>query len=303
MKKLTLMLCLLCLSALLAVPASAAGPLGCVDANSISLAPPQAAGLTHSVASPFPTKSNDFAGTLIDAPGDPDYGKPTSIEPVITADGGVRKNEDVSKNAALIPPGFGTASADTLNTGTPLTPNLAPGYMPATGAAVNGTSAPVVIPGSAIPDTPTVSTPSTSVTITGYTEVTSDLYYAAGHLGTLKIPAIGLSVRVYEGTDSATLMKGAGHFEETSIWDGNVAFAAHNRGVNNHFGKIHTLELGDEITLTTKLGTCTYEVVSVSKVSETDRSGLAASMENRITLYTCVMNQSAYRWCVQAVER
>ena len=95
MKKLTLMLCLLCLSALLAVPASAAGPLE----------------------------------YTIDAPGDPDYGKPTSIEPVITADGGARKNEDVSKNAALIPPGFGTASADTLNTGTPLTPNLAPDYM------------------------------------------------------------------------------------------------------------------------------------------------------------------------------
>ncbi|OUQ75361.1 class D sortase [Flavonifractor sp. An100] len=268
MKKLTLMLCLLCLSALLAVPASAAGPLN----------------------------------YTIDAPGDPDYGKPTSIEPVITADGGVRKNEDVSKNAALIPPGFGTASADTLNTGTPLTPNLAPGYTPATGAVVNGTSAPVVIPGSAIPDTPTLSTPSASVTTTGYTEVTSDLYYAAGHLGTLKIPAIGLSVKVYEGTDSGTLMRGAGHFEETSIWDGNVAFAAHNRGVNNHFGKIHTLELGDEITLTTKLGTRTYEVVSVSKVSETDRSGLAASTENMITLYTCVMDQRAYRWQVQAVE-
>ena len=33
----------------------------------------------------------------IDAPGDPDYGTPPSFEPVITADGGARKNEDVSK--------------------------------------------------------------------------------------------------------------------------------------------------------------------------------------------------------------
>ena len=121
-------------------------------------------------------------------------------------------------------------------------------------------------------------------------------------LGTLRIPAIGLSVKVYQGTDSATLAKGAGHFEDTSIWDGNVAFAAHNRGVNNHFGKIHTLALEDEITLTTKLGTRTYEVVSVSKVGETDRSGLAATTENRITLYTCVRDQRDYRWCVQAVE-
>ena len=41
----------------------------------------------------------------IDAPDGPDYGKPTSVEVVHTADGGARKNEDVSKNAALILPG------------------------------------------------------------------------------------------------------------------------------------------------------------------------------------------------------
>ena len=62
----------------------------------------------------------------IDGVGDPDYGTPTSIEVVHTADGGAMKNEDVSKNAALIPPGFGSASADALNTGFYLTPNLAP---------------------------------------------------------------------------------------------------------------------------------------------------------------------------------
>ena len=175
--------------------------------------------------------------------------------------------------------------------------------MPATGAAVNGTSAPVFVPGSTIPSVNTPADPETSAPSTGYTEVTSDLYYSGGHLGTLKIPAIGLTVKVYEGTDSKTLAKGAGHFEETSIWRGNIAVAAHNRGTNNHFGKIHTLELGDEITLTTKLGTRTYEVVSVSKVLETDRSGLAATTENMITLYTCVMNQRDYRWCVKAVAQ
>ena len=47
----------------------------------------------------------------------------------------------VARLTALIPPGFGTASADALNTGTPLTPNLAPGSIPATGAAVNATVA------------------------------------------------------------------------------------------------------------------------------------------------------------------
>ena len=111
-----------------------------------------------------------------------------------------------------------------------------------------------------------------------------------------------MSVRVYQGTDSATLAKGVGHFEETSIWDGNIALAAHNRGTNDYFGEIHTLDIGDRITLTTKLGTRTYKVVSVEKIGETDRSDLAPSTENRLTLYTCVRNQSTYRWCVQAVE-
>ena len=88
-----------------------------------------------------PAGALDYA---IDAPEGPDYGKPTSVEVVHTADGGALKNEDISKNAALIPPGFGSASADTLNTGTWLTPNLAPEGMAV--GAVNGSGMPVVFP-------------------------------------------------------------------------------------------------------------------------------------------------------------
>ena len=179
----------------------------------------------------------------IDAPDGPDYGKPTSVEVVHTADGGARKNEDVSKNAALIPPGFGTPSMDTRNTGSYLTPNLSP----------------------------------------------------------VGAPATDLTVKVYEGTDSKTLAKGAGHFEDTSIWRGNIAVAAHNRGVNNHFGQLHTLEIGDKVTLTTKLGTKTYEVSSVEKVSENDTSGLNPTANDQITMYTCVRNQRDNRWKVVAV--
>ena len=247
------------------------------------------------------------------------YGKPTSVDPVVTADGGAQKNEDVSKNAAIIPPSFGTPSSNTLNTGEYLTPNLVPSAMPATGATVNGDFV-VVFP----PDMSGLSTESVpadlaagstmvpgsaDVTVTvpestssGYTEVTDDLYYKDGSLGTLEIPAIGLTVDIFEGTDAATLKRGAGHFEDTSIWDGNVGFAAHNRGANSYFGKIHTLELGDRITLTTRLGTRTYEVTSVSKVSETDRSALAASQSNVITLYTCVRDERDFRWCVTGAE-
>ena len=247
------------------------------------------------------------------------YGKPTSVDPVVTADGGAQKNEDVSKNAAIIPPSFGTPTSNTLNTGEYLTPNLVPSAMPATGATVNGdfvvvfppdmsglsaesvpadlAAGSTMVPGSA---DVTVTVPES--TSSGYTEVTDDLYYKDGSLGTLEIPAIGLTVDIFEGTDAATLKRGAGHFEDTSIWDGNVGFAAHNRGANSYFGKIHTLELGDRIILTTRLGTRTYEVTSVSKVSETDRSALAASQSNVITLYTCVRDERDFRWCVTGAE-
>ena len=82
-----------------------------------------------------------------------------------------------------------------------------------------------------------------------------------------------------------------------------VCLAGHNRGVANHFGKIHTLKTGTIITYTTKLGTRSYTVRSVSKVLYTDTSGTCASDENCLTLYTCVMDQPSYRWMVRAAAQ
>ena len=156
------------------------------------------------------------------------------------------------------------------------------------------------------PDTFTVTYEPTTGTASSYgaafTDVTSGLYYSGGYLGTLKIPSIGVNVKVYQGTDTDALAKGAGHFSDTSIWDGNVAIAGHNRGTNCYFADIHTLDIGDRVTFSTKLGTRTYSVTSVKKVSVTDDSDTGATAENCVTLYTCVRNQSEYRWCVRAVE-
>ena len=270
-----------------------------------------------------------FAGALeytIDTPDNTNYGKPTSIEVPITADGGAAKNEDISKNAAKIPPLFGSGASNTLNTSSYLTPNLVPGMQP-TGGTVNGSNAAIVLPPSAggavtgsTGSSGTISNGTTSSggnssttgsnfststqpnTSSGFTKVTSDMYYSNGHFGTLKIPAIDLSVKIYEGTDSDTLHKGVGHFEDSSIWSGNVALAGHNRGTMQPFNKLHKLEVGDEVTLKTKLGTRTYKVVSVSKIDYDDRSGLAVTRENRLTLYTCVQDESEYRWCVVCTE-
>ncbi len=228
------------------------------------------------------------------------------------------QNVNRSKTAALIAPGFGTPTSYLRGSGEYLTPNLAPGALSGglVNAVGNNTYTDSGIGGYPAADTSisagtyppagnenfTTSTIGQGSTI-GYTDVTSDLYYSGGHLGTLKIPSIGVNVKIYQGTDSATLAKGAGHFTDTSIWAGNVCVAGHNRGTNCYFGEIHTLNIGDEITLTTMLGTRTYSVTSVQKISETDSSATGSTSDNRITLFTCVRNESAYRWCVTAVER
>ena len=239
----------------------------------------------------------------IDEPEDYLFGRPTSEDAPYTAE---NPNVDRSKNTALIPPGFGTPTSYLPNSGEYLTPNLVPGAL--SGGLVNqvGIVGGGTVTNSGYPAVDVSGSTSqfsyTTTQTTAYTEVTSDLYYSGGHLGTLKIPSLGVNVKIYEGTDSAQLAKGAGHFTNTSIWNGNVCLAGHNRGVTNHFGKIHTLNAGDTITLTTQLGTRTYSVTSVTKVSETDTSGTAATSGNQITLYTCVMNERDYRWCVVAQE-
>ena len=227
----------------------------------------------------------------MEAPDDYLFGRPTSDDTIYEWED---PNVDRSKNTALIPPGFGAPTSYLPGSGHPLTPNLIPGALDGGGlvSQTGSVSYPVIDTGNE----------GSSGQDVGYTAVTDDLYYSSGYLATLKIPSIGVNVKVYEGTGTTPLAKGAGHFTDTSIWDGNVCIAAHNRGAHAQFGKIHTLSAGDRVTLTTKLGTRTYEVTSVSKILETDTSGLTATTGNQITLYTCVANQPAYRWMVRAVE-
>ena len=245
----------------------------------------------------LPMQALEFS---IESPEQPLFGTPTSDDTVyVTTDQPV--NTDRSKNAALIPPAFGSPTSYVLGSGEPLTPNLLKNGQVYTGSGNTGTTVSVSSDNDTT-EAPTLPLVGTSGAATAYTEVHSSLYYADGSLGTLHIPSIGLSVPVFEGTDSASLLNGAGHFEHTSIWDGNVAIAGHNRGVNNHFGKIHTLTSDDTIEFTTKLGTRTYEVYSVQKISNTQVSILDASTSNILTLVTCVMDEPEYRWCVQAKQ-
>ena len=228
------------------------------------------------------------------------FGTPTSDNTVyVTNDEPVNTNR--SKDAAYIPPAFGSPASYLRYAGERLTPNLLSEPLSET-VVTQTANAAAILPPTFSGNSYTQISDNSSNTL-AYTDVTSALYYSDGCLGTLRIPAINLTVKAYQGTDAIALKKGAGHFEDTSIWNGNVAFASHNRGVNNHFGKIHTLSDGDKITWTTKLGTKEYRVYSVAKIHKDNVSVLDSTSADILTLVTCVMNQPDYRWCVQAIAK
>lgn len=119
-------------------------------------------------------------------------------------------------------------------------------------------------------------------------------------LGTVTIR--GRSIRVYEGTTDSNLLKGAGHFIGTSAWDGNVCLCGHNRGANAWFSELICLIPGEQIAYQTPLGVRTYQVTGTRIVSVSDLSPLTGSVENQLTLVTCVANQPNVRLIVTAKQ-
>lgn len=240
------------------------------------------------------------------------FGTPTSVD-VVAVDSSINRTAvDISKNSALIPPAFGSQTSNLRGSGEPLTPNLATHTETPQGDIAGPPMVTVIstVPSSSVAnaggDTVIPGTIDTSIyedcyTYDAFTEVTDDMYYTGGYIAKLSIPDLDLSVKVYEGTTNSVLSKGVGHFKETSIWDGNVCLASHNRGKGAYFSDIHELDLGAVIKLTTKLGTRKYEVYSIEKISVDDTTALQNTGDNIITLITCVKNQSDYyRWCVKA---
>ena len=123
-----------------------------------------------------------------------------------------------------------------------------------------------------------------------------------GSIGTLEIPSLDISMKVWEGESSASMKKGLGHYSSTSAWNGNVGMCGHNRGSKYVIGSIKDLRSGDTITYTTALGTRTYQVSTVETISNDNWSYLQSTSDNRITITTCLADHPENRICVQAVE-
>ena len=130
------------------------------------------------------------------------------------------------------------------------------------------------------------------------------LPYTEETIGKLKIPKLEIEAEIKEGIDLETLANSIGHFKNSSLWDGNIALASHNRGssVAHYFEGIHLLDVGDEIIYITNMGERRYQVFIQKEISNTDWSVTLNTEENMITLITCVTGQPEKRLCVQAKE-
>lgn len=123
-----------------------------------------------------------------------------------------------------------------------------------------------------------------------------------GSIGTVEIPSLGISMKLWEGETNESMKKGLGHYSSTSAWDGNVGACGHNRGSKYVIGSIKDLEYGATVTYTTVLGTRTYQVTYVGQIDNEDWSYLQSTPDNRITITTCLADHPESRICVQAVE-
>ena len=77
----------------------------------------------------------------------------------------------------------------------------------------------------------------------------------------LQIPSIGLDEVVVQGTDTESLHRGPGHYEDTADpWDerGRVGIAGHRTTYGQPFWDLDKVEAGDPITLVTQYGVFEY---------------------------------------------
>jgi LPXTG-site transpeptidase (sortase) family protein len=155
-------------------------------------------------------------------------------------------------------------------------------------------------------ETPAVTYPSgggyTADSVTAFTPA-GELVRTDGSIGTLYVPSLSISMKVYEGTSAQSMSMGAGHFPDTSGWSGNIGLCGHNRNAKYTIGSIKDLKIGDTIKYTTLYGTRTYSVSFVGTISDTDWSRLGPAPDNRITLITCLADRPSLRVCVVAAEK
>src|SRR5882757_2562073 len=122
-------------------------------------------------------------------------------------------------------------------------------------------------------------------------------------IGRIKIDRIGLSIVVVQGTDTASLEKGPGHYRNTPIpgQPGTVAIAGHRTTYLAPFLLIVQIEAGYEIRIEMPYAAFTYTVEKHEIVDPTDVGIIKPVGYDRLVLTACHPPYSAaQRWAVFA---
>ena len=119
------------------------------------------------------------------------------------------------------------------------------------------------------------------------------------------IPDLKIDAVVVNGFDEDALRRGPAHDPASALPGqvGNCVIAAHRNVYGSWFANIDQLQAESLVQLITPTTTYNYRAVSISRVSESDRSVLAAPANNgsSLTLITCTLPHSTDRVVVTAV--
>lgn len=109
---------------------------------------------------------------------------------------------------------------------------------------------------------------------------------ARAPIAVLRMPALALTVPVYEGTSEYNLNRGAGRIEGTARigTPGNVGIAAHRDGF---FRALKDVQIGQLLYLDQVATTATYRVVATQVTEPSDVRVLHPTPAASVTLVTC----------------
>jgi sortase A len=137
-------------------------------------------------------------------------------------------------------------------------------------------------------------------------------------IGRIRIDRIGLDIVVIEGTDTASLQKGPGHYtrsdDSAAVKQGDgsalpgqgktVGIAGHRTTYLAPFRRIDEIEDGDEVVLEMPYATFTYEVQKHRIVEPTEVEIVRNVGYERLVLTAChPLYSAAQRWAVFAKLR
>jgi sortase A len=114
-------------------------------------------------------------------------------------------------------------------------------------------------------------------------------------VGRVRIPEIGLSTVIVEGTDGGSLRRGPGHYPETPLPGvrGTVAVAGHRTTYGAPFRDLDRLEKRDEVAIEMPYGRFVYRVEKVQIVDPTATWVTRRVGYNRLVLTACHPKYSA----------